>query len=182
MSDKERFIEICKSIKREGIEDLMDWLEKGDFYTAPASARYHGSFDGGLLKHSLSVYDHMKRVLNTYPEIECSEESAAIVSLFHDFCKIGLYKKTKRNRKTDDGKWEQYDGYEYDEKFKFGSHGGKSVFLIHHFIELTPEEGAAINCHMGAFDNDKVGATYEQFRLAWALHVADEASTYIDAV
>lgn len=179
MGDKERFIELCGLIKRDGIEELMKWLEGNDFYRAPASRAYHGAFPGGLLKHSLNVYDELKRLLKVYPEIECSDETAAIITLFHDFCKIDFYGTEKRNRKNEQGVWESYDAYNIKEQFKFGSHGGKSVFLIQHFIKLTPEEATAINCHMGAFDNERVGDSYQQFPLAWLLHVADESAAYI---
>lgn len=179
MGNKERFIELCGSIKRDGISELMKWLEDGDFYYAPASRCYHGAFCGGLLQHSLNVYDELKRLLAAYPEIQCSEESAVICTLFHDFCKINFYGTEKRNRKNEAGQWESYDSYKIDEKFCFGGHGSKSVFLIQHFIKLTPEEAVAINCHMGAFADENVGKSYEQFPLAWVLHVADEAATYI---
>lgn len=179
MDNKERFISLCSEIKRDGINELMGWLESSDFYTAPASTRYHGSYSGGLLQHSLNVYDELKRVLAAYPEIKCSEESAVICSLFHDFCKVNYYAVEKRNRKNELGQWESYDAYKVDEKFCFGGHGSKSVFLIQHFIKLTPEEAVAINCHMGAFADENVGKSFEAFPLAWAVHVADEASTYI---
>lgn len=179
MDNKERFVSLCKTIKRDGISDLMDWLESSDFYSAPASTRFHGSYAGGLLQHSLNVYDELKRVLAAYPEIECSEESAIICALFHDFCKINFYTTEKRNRKNEFGQWESYDAYKVDEKFRFGGHGSKSVYLIQYFIRLTPEEAAAVNCHMGAFADENVGRSFEAFPLAWALHVADEAASYI---
>lgn len=180
MTEKERFLEICSGIHRDGISNLMDWLEKSDFYFAPASTRYHNNFQGGLLQHSLNVYDELKRILVAYPEIDAQEESISIVSLFHDLAKVNFYTSEKRNRKREDGKWESYDAYTIKEKFCFGGHGSKSVFIVQNFIKLTPEEAVAINCHMGSFDGNKdVANAYEQFGLAWALHVADEAATYI---
>lgn len=179
MENKERFIALCKNIKRDGIDDLMKWLETSDFYTAPASTRFHGSYAGGLLEHSLNVYDELKRILKAYPEIEASEETIAICALFHDLCKVNMYVTEKRNRKNAEGRWESYDSYTIKEKYHFGGHGSKSVFLVQNFMKLTAKEAAAINAHMGAFDNERVGDTYEQFPFAWALHVADEASTFI---
>lgn len=172
---------LCEEIERPGIDDLMNWLQKSDFYSAPASTRYHGSCEGGLLQHSLNVYDELMRLLEAYPEVKASRESAIISSLFHDLCKVNFYAKEKRNRKNEFGQWESYDAYTIDEKFKFGGHGSKSVFILQQFIKLTPEEAASINCHMGAFgDNGEyVGKTYEQFPLAWLLSVADQAATYI---
>ena len=181
-SNKERFIALCSQVKRDGMDRLMAWLETTDFFEAPASKAYHGAYQGGLLEHSLHVYDHLCRLLKAYPEIKCSEETAIIISLLHDFCKINFYTVEKRNRKNAEGKWESYDAYAIKEKFAYGGHGSKSVFLINNFIDLTAEEAVAINCHMSAWDNPHVGSSYEQFPLAWLLSVADQASTYIDEV
>lgn len=179
MTEKERFLELCSNIRREGTDGLMSWLEKSDFYIAPTSTRFHGNYPGGLLQHSLNVYDELKRILQAYPEINVSEETAVIVSLFHDLCKVNFYTTEKRNRKNEDGKWESYDAYAVKEKFCFGGHGSKSVFIVQSFIKLTPEEAAAINCHMSSWDgNQNVGSAYAQFPLAWVLHVADEAAGY----
>ena len=179
-NSKERFINLCRSINRDGIDALMAWLETTDFYEAPASKAYHGAFRGGLLEHSLHVYDQLKRLLVAFPEIRCSEDTAVIISLFHDFCKINFYATERRNRKNGSGQWESYDAYTINEKFPFGGHGSKSVFIIQNFIRLSAEEAVAINCHMSAWDNPHVGSAYEHFPLAWLLSVADQASTYID--
>ena len=87
----------------------MAWLEKSDFYSAPASTRFHGNYAGGLLAHSLNVYDELNRLLQIYPEVHPSTETICIVSLFHDLCKVGFYTTEKRNRKNADGQWESYD-------------------------------------------------------------------------
>lgn len=182
MNNKERFISLCESIKRDGIDELMEWLEANDFYTCPASSKYHGAYAGGLLDHSLNVYDELKRILSVYPEIHVSEESVIICSLFHDLCKVNTYVTEKRNRKNESGKWESYDAYTVKEKFCFGGHGSKSVYLIQFFINLLPEEAVAINCHMSSWEDGSaryVGNAYESFPFAWALHVADESATFI---
>ena len=97
MENKERFISLLTSVKRDGIEDLLKWLEESDFYEAPASTRFHGSYKGGLLQHSLNVYDELKRLLSVYPEIQVSEESVIISALLHDLCKANLYAVEKKN-------------------------------------------------------------------------------------
>lgn len=181
MTNKERFLELCSTIKRDGIDNLLKWLEDSDFYSAPASSRFHGSCEGGLLEHSLNVYDELQRLLAAYPEVTLPRgDSAIIVAFFHDLCKVNMYIAEKRSRKNDAGQWETYDAYTIDEKFHYGGHGSKSVFILQNYIKLTAEEATAINCHMGCWDGNKdVGAAFEQFPLAWLLHVADEGATYI---
>lgn len=180
-ANKKVFLELCSKINRDGIDKLLAWLEKSDFFTCPASTRFHGAYAGGLLEHSLNVYSELCRLSKAYPEFSFSEESMIIVALFHDLCKVNFYGVEKRNRKNDTtGQWEKYDAYTYDEQFCFGGHGSKSVYLTQYFIKLTPEEAVAINCHMGAYDGNKdAGRAYEHFPLAWMLHVADESAAYI---
>lgn len=178
--NEQRFLELCRSIERDGIDDLIDWLRHSDFFTCPASTRFHGDHYGGLLEHSLNVYDELLRLRAAYPEVAMSDESAIIMALFHDLCKVNFYTTEKRNRKNAEGRWESYDAYMIREKFCFGGHGSKSVFLVQNFIKLLPVEAVAINCHMGVWDGNKdVGNAYESFPAAWLLHVADEAATYI---
>lgn len=180
MTEKERFLELCARVKREGMDDLLAWLEKSDFFYAPASTRFHGACPGGLLTHSLNVYNELERLLAAYPEVEVPEESAIIAALFHDVCKVGLYTSEKRNRKNEHGQWESYDAYKVEEKFCYGGHGSKSVFILQNYIKLTPDEAVAINAHTGPWDgNTNVGSAYEQRPFAWLVHVADEAATYI---
>lgn len=180
--NRERFISLCKSVNREGMDDLLGWLDENDFYNSPASSRFHGAYEGGLLEHSLNVYDELKRLLSIYPEITVSEESVIIVALFHDLCKVNMYITETRNRKNKSGQWERYDAYVVNEKFCFGGHGSKSVFLAQHFIDLMPEEAVAINCHMSSWEDGAaktVGSAFKQYPFAWLLHVADESATYI---
>lgn len=181
MSNKEIFIDLLSSVNRDGVTELIEWLENSDFFDAPASTKFHGVYKGGLVEHSLNVYRELKRLLVAYPEIEASEESVIITSLLHDVCKTNFYSVEKRNRKVD-GKWESYDAYTINEKFCYGGHGSKSVFLVQHFLRLTPQEAVAINCHMSSWEEGAardVGNAFEQCPFAWALHVADEAATYI---
>ena len=184
MTNRERFFQLCDKINRQGMTDLFEWLEEhSDFFTAPASAKYHGSYEGGLLEHSLNVYDALVKLLTIYPEVQPSEESVVIVSLFHDLCKVNMYEKETRYRKDANGKWEPYEAYTHNELLNYGGHGSKSVFILQNFIKLTPEEAVSINCHMSSWeDNPNVGAAFEHCPLAWLLHVADESATFITEV
>ncbi|MCQ2414332.1 MAG: hydrolase [Clostridia bacterium] len=188
MTSKERFIEVYRqNIKREGADKLLDYLlsSSSDFFTAPASARYHSSYEGGLCEHSLNVYDCLVGYLSSKHAIEdlkmeYSDESVAIVSLLHDLCKVGVYKKGFRNVKDEKGVWQRVDSFEYDDPMPYG-HGEKSVYIINGFMKLTREEAFAIRYHMGyssTEDERNVSAAFEMFPLAFALSTADSEATY----
>lgn len=181
IANHDRVVSLLESTNREGIDSLVNWLENSDFFTAPASHAYHGSYDGGLCEHSLNVYDEVQRIISVYKEINVKADEIIISSLLHDLCKVNFYVKEKRNRKNKEtNQWESYDAYTINEKFSYGGHGSKSVFLAQNFIKLTMTEAIAINCHMGCWDGNKdVGRAYEKSWFAWLLHVADESATYI---
>ncbi len=188
MNAKEEFIEIYKQkIHREGADKLLDYLcsAGSDFFTAPASTRFHGSYAGGLVEHSLNVYDCLKaylereRVQDLYGLV-ADEETVAIVSLLHDVCKINCYHESTRNVKDKDGRWIQVPYYEFEDNLPYG-HGEKSVYIITGFMRLTREEAFAIRYHMGfAEDENKrnVGKSFELYPLGFALHMADMEATY----
>lgn len=179
MDAKAKFIEaVTLNIKRPGVDGLLAWLEAGDFFTAPASTRYHEAFEGGLALHSLNVFHHLVG-LNEHYKTGYDMETLTIVALFHDLCKVGCYKVSMRNVKDEEtGVWSKVPYYVFDEGFKFGGHGSKSVFLLQNFMKLTPDEAVAINCHMGV-ENGKweVAEAHRACPLAFLLHTADMAST-----
>lgn len=183
--NEKRFLDLYgKYILREGADKLLDYLKKTDFFTAPASARFHGSYEGGLLEHSLNTYDCLvdylsrKRVKDVYG-LKPTQETIAIASLLHDLCKVDLYKPGIRNVKID-GAWQQVPSYDYEDKLPYG-HGEKSVYIISGFMRLTREEAFAIRYHMGFSGNEEkrdVGSAFEIFPLAFALSTADMEATY----
>lgn len=173
----------AKYITRAGNAELLEFLKGTDFYTAPASTRFHGAYEGGLVQHSVNVWNELCRLMRVYKDnAPVSTESVALVSLLHDLCKVGCYKTEMRNVK-ENGVWVQKPYYTFKEDFPFGGHGAKSVFLIERFMRLTEEEAVAINNHMGFSEQSAnvaaIGSAFERFPLAWLLHVADEAATYI---
>ncbi len=187
MTHLERFKEIYKNtIKREGADKFFDYLlSSSDFAIAPASTRFHGAYEGGLIEHSLNVYDCLKdylsrtRVRDTYG-MEYSDESIAITALLHDVCKTNCYKKGTRNVKDANGAWQTVPTYEFDDKLPYG-HGEKSVYIISGYMKLTREEAFAIRYHMGFSSTDdvrNVSAAFEMFPLAFALSVADSEATF----
>lgn len=187
MTPEERFKELYRSkIKREGADKFYDFLSStSDFFIAPASTRFHGAYDGGLLEHSLNVYDCLcdylsrNRVKDVYG-MEYSEETIAIAALLHDVCKTGCYKKGTRNVKDANGVWQSIPTYEFDDKLPYG-HGEKSVYIISGYMKLTREEAFAIRYHMGFSSTDdarNVSSAFEMFPLAFALSVADSEATF----
>ena len=155
MDAKETFIQIYGTISAgRGLTPCWTtWSTRATFFTAPASARYHGACAGGLCAHSVNVYQCLKaylereRVREVYG-VECSEESAAIVSLLHDVCKTGCYKKSFRNVKNDaTGQWERVPTFTFSDPLPYG-HGEKSVYILSGFVRLTREEAMAIRWHM----------------------------------
>lgn len=179
---KEQFIELLKSTKREGIEDLIEFLEKTDFFKAPASTRFHGDYEGGLLEHSLKVYEILKyKVENNIEGAKYSEDTVKLVALLHDVCKANFYKVDYRNAKNALGVWEKVPYYTIDDTIPYG-HGEKSVMMITEYIKLTPEEKYSIRWHMGYTEPKElyntIGAAYTKYHLALLTHEADLEATY----
>ncbi len=180
---KERFLKLFREqIHRRGADKLLEWVESTDFFVAPASTRFHAAYAGGLLEHSLNVYDVLMQ--KHYDAQADDLESCTIVTLLHDICKAGFYTTEYRNRKNDRGEWERVPVYAIDDKFPYG-HGEKSVFLIERFMRLKNEEAVAIRWHMGGFDDSaRVGSftiahAYEKYPLAVKLHLSDLEATYL---
>ena len=189
MYGKDKFLEIFdKYITREGAEKLKEFLISSDFFSAPASTKFHSAFEGGLCEHSVNTYDRLLyNVQKEYGENWqnfYSHESVAICALLHDLCKISYYKKDFRNVK-ENGQWVKKEVYVKDEELPYG-HGEKSVYIISSFIHLSREEAVAINWHMGGFDSrvkggdGSISEAYAKFPLAVLLHVSDITATYLD--
>ena len=187
MEIKDTFIELYNTyIHREGADKFLEYLtQKSDFFTAPASTRYHGACEGGLVQHSVNVYTCLRsylereRVQNEY-NMHYSDETIALVSLLHDVCKIGCYTTGFRNVKDENGVWQRVPVYNFDDPMPYG-HGEKSVYIISGFMRLSREEAFAIRYHMGFSGEESkgnVGKAFEMFPLAFALSVADMEATY----
>ena len=193
----ERFESLLTSCKRDGIENLIDFIRSTDFYTAPASTKYHLCCEGGLLQHSLNVYDCLYSKL--YNELwnekldSINPESFIITSLLHDICKTNFYVPELRNKKVysehgskiDSGgqyDWQQVTGYTINDTLPYG-HGEKSVYMISSFIRLTRDEAMAIRWHMGFTEPKEMWNSFTsaitKYPLVLALHEADVEATYL---
>ena len=184
MDYKQKFIEYYRAnIHREGADRLLEWLQTTDFFTAPASTRYHCACPSGLVQHSVNVYEVMMEK-HFDPETD-SAESFALCALLHDVCKAQFYKISTRNVKNEKtGQWEKVPYYTIEDAFPYG-HGEKSVFLIERFVRLKPAEATAIRWHMGGFDdaarggNFSISVAYDKYPIAVKLHLADLEATYL---
>lgn len=186
---KQEFLEIFyDNIEREGSEEILNYLEKTDFFVGPASGRRHSNFEGGLCLHSIMVYKRYVKLLEQefgkdWTKV-ISAESAAIIALLHDICKVNTYTVEMRNVKVD-GEWKQKPYYKYSDPLPYG-HGEKSVYMISGFMKLTREEAMAINWHMGAFDARAsmngfiISDVFYKYPTAFLFHLADYMATYLD--
>lgn len=179
---KEEFLSLLKSINREGMEELINFIEKTDFFIAPASTRFHGNYEGGLLEHSMKVYEILvEKVKNASIDINVTQDTLKIIALLHDICKVNFYKVDYRNAKNEKGEWEKVPYYTVEDKIPYG-HGEKSVMMLTEYIKLTSEEKYCIRWHMG-FSEPKelygtLGEAYKKYPLALLLNEADLEATY----
>lgn len=203
----ERYESLLKSTNRDGIDKLIEFIRKSDFYTAPASTRFHNCHEGGLLEHSLNVYDCLynkvkstdvfKKALSDsakeFWDTDEFEKTIVIVALLHDLCKMFMYEVEMKNKKiySDHGSkkdnqgrydWESVPGYTVNDRVPYG-HGEKSVMMIEQFITLTKEERFAIRWHMGFTEPKEnwntLNAAIRMYPLILAVHEADLEATYV---
>lgn len=191
-----RFEQLLQSTKRDGIDSLIEFIRKSDFYTAPASTRFHSCHEGGLLEHTLNVYD---RLVERYKDelwhdkINGKPENIIISALLHDLCKCYFYVTEYKNKKVysetgaksdSNGRfdWVSVPGFTVDDKIPYG-HGEKSVMMIEEFIKLEPIERYAIRWHMGFTEPKEnyntLSAAIRKYPLVLALHMSDLESTYL---
>lgn len=205
---------------RPGIKRLLNWMQSDcgngvmNYVNAPASTKYHGNYPGGLMEHSWNVYVWLTIIVGNANSMKDADaqlkneeskammDSAAIVALLHDICKVGFYSMEPKNRKTYDAEkvknalqkdvkhdslgdfiWETVMSYTVTDTHKFG-HGEASVAIIEKFLGvlgLTTEERMAIRYHMGDFANEReTSEVYNRYPLAAMLHMADLAATYLE--
>ena len=197
-----RFEAEMSKVHRPGMDKLMAFIRKSDFYTAPASTKYHLSCEGGLLQHSLNVLDALRGMMTKEndgqnedgtPRIKyhyavagqfvttIPEESLIVIALLHDICKTYFYTVSTRNAKNEQtGKWEKVPFFTVSDKMPLG-HGSKSAMIIKQYIELTTPEMYAIWWHMGfcdTADTQTLAQAIKQYPLIWAIHTADMMASY----
>lgn len=180
--------EFSAYIKRAGSEKVLGWLLRSDFFTAPASTKYHSAVKGGLCLHSLLTFYRLRALwIAEYGAESLTEkvmESLAICALLHDICKVDYYTVAYKNVKDEaKDKWNKEPFYTVNDQLPYG-HGEKSVYILMTYMELTEEEAMAIRWHMGGFDDSANGSVmaqaFRKYPLALLLHIADMQANYFD--
>jgi hypothetical protein len=148
-TNKQNITMILGDVHREGMSELVEYLEGTDFFEAPASTKHHCAYIGGLAQHSLNVYE-MLYILDDRLTTDIPVDSMIITALLHDVCKANYYVQEPAWRKDDRGKWESYIRWGVNDQLPLG-HGEKSLYLVSRFIKLSDSEASAIRWHMGAW-------------------------------
>lgn len=183
---KQRYIELLKSTERKGIDEFIDYLEnETDFFIAPASTKFHCNYIGGLLEHSLNVYDNFKKLLEM-KNVEFAEDSVIICSLLHDVCKSGSYVRETRNRKVN-GQWESYEIWANTKRVEMPlPHSARSVRIIRNHIPLRFAEELTVFYHMGPYGGEDfeyrnmLKQVNNEYPFTTLFYAADLISSYID--
>lgn len=184
---KEMILDLLRSTERDGIDKLADYLsDSTDFFTAPASTRFHNNFSGGLAQHCLNVYENFKSLLEI-KGIEMSEDSIIICALLHDLCKCNTYIVETRNRKNEQGQWEKYNIWATNKEVDIPlPHSSRSIAIIRKFIKLSIKEELTIFYHMGPYGGEDyeyrnmLKAANEKYPQTVLFYVADTIASYLD--
>ncbi len=184
---KEMILDLLRSTERDGIDKLADYLsDSTDFFTAPASTRFHNNFSGGLAQHCLNVYENFKSLLEI-KGVEMSEDSIIICALLHDLCKCNTYVVETRNRKNDQGQWEKYNIWATNKDVDIPlPHSSRSIAIIRKFIKLSIKEELTIFYHMGPYGGEDyeyrnmLKAANEKYPQTVLFYVADTIASYLD--
>jgi len=177
------------NIKREGADKMLEYIRSTDFFDAPASTKFHSNHAGGLCEHVVKVWHRFVKMLEAeygpeYMKKPENRESAAVIALLHDICKVNCYKTEMRNVK-EGNEWVKKPYYAFDDPLPYG-HGEKSVYMISGYLRLSREEAMCINWHMGAFDARNSAGKYPvsdafyMFPIAAIFYAADLLTTYLD--
>lgn len=167
-------------------DDLMEYLMAYGFFTAPASTKYHGNYEGGLLEHSYMVTKYLLMMTQDNHLIWRKARSPFIVGMFHDLCKIDQYRHPASNLVVDGMLLPDPSKWEYNPDTLLKGHGDKSVMLLSQFYTLTDEEIMCIRYHMGAFTdksewNDYTRAVSQYPNVLWT-HQADMLASHVAGV
>lgn len=164
-STQETIISLLSSVKRDGVDNLIKYLEGSTFFSDPASCQEHNAQEGGLAEHALKMYQNLDRFQTVFKELEGLEDSLKIVGLLHDICLVGSFQKVSKNiplrgsdgknKKGENGKiiFIEKESYDYFPEANLPYPPGQlSAMIIKKYLKLTKLEDLAIQWHRGAYD------------------------------
>jgi len=157
---KNKIIKLLNTVDREGMDKLIDFMEKRNFFTQPGSTKYHSSYNGGLMEHSVKVYNLFNKFINMSKTFTLPQESIIICGILHDLCKANRY---IGNRAP----------YKFNFRYNGKGHATHSIERIERFIKLTDDEKDIITYHMGIYGtnefNQKTGEyTFSELVEIWS--------------
>lgn len=167
-------------------DNMMEYLMAYGFFTAPASTKYHGNYEGGLLEHSYMVTKYLLTLTQDNHLIWRKARSPFIVGMFHDLCKIDQYRHPASRLIADGVPVMDSFKWEYNPDTLLKGHGDKSVMLLSQFYTLTEEEIMCIRYHMGAYTEKEewpyYGRAVEQYPNVLWTHQADMLASHVAGV
>ena len=174
MMKTEERIDIFMDIMDRHVDGtFISYLVDNGFFTAPASTKFHGAYEGGLFDHSFAVANQLEHLTGWLGlQWRKQERSPLVVGMFHDICKIDNYIKVGER-------------FVYNKDAEKG-HGDKSVKILKQFIDLTEEEELCIRWHMGAFDEKEnwphySGSVKRYPNVLWT-HTADMIASQVRGI
>ena len=187
MTTEERiniFLEFCNKVNFNLSEEFLNWLKENNFFTAPASTKYHGAYEGGLFDHSFYVAKRLIELTHNNKLEWQRSESPFIIGMFHDLCKCDQYIKVEGTETTIPGITINAGyHYEYNTNTLLKGHGVKSVALLSRFMTMTEEEMLCIRYHMVAYEKEEWSefdlAIHKYENVLWT-HTADMLASKVD--
>lgn len=177
MDNKDYFIKSLMKTNREGMEDLLAYLETNGFYKTPCSGGYHLCKEGGLLEHTINVMRTAEKIgvsLLGGEEYNKIHDSVVIAAALHDLGKCGDFDKPNYVENIlSTGKQSLSKPYKTNPDLLYVDHEIRSIKIAAMFIDLTEEEEHAILYHNGLYGNLKYAISGKETPLYMIIHWAD---------
>ena len=180
IENRDRFNELLNKLNKEenNVDEFIQFLHDYQFYTSPATSKYHRNYRGGLCEYALEVYDKLNQLVGLfYPDT--SEETIIKLGLLQSLSKLYYYEEYERNVKDESGKWAKVKDYKVRDssgRFTFGNVYMNAYILASRYISFTEEEICILtNCDCNITNecsNQDLFAILNKYPLTTLLHTA----------
>lgn len=177
LDNKKFVVDHLLSTKREGMEDLIAYMEEIGFFEAPCSGGNHLACQFGLVHHSRNVMMAAENIGYAllgklkYAEIR---DSVIIAAALHDLGKCGDYgKQMYVPNILKSGKESEAKPFKRNPALLPLDHATRSIKLATLFIDLTEDEEFAIRYHDGLYESANYAVKGNETPLYLILHYAD---------